>query len=78
MANVSGDDREATGQRYGSNSEVSVSQWGADTLQFSSQRTVAMCGGAVKREYTHACWKDTADALQEEIRLLSHAVGSVE
>ncbi len=78
MADVARDDREATGQRYGANSEVSVSQRGAATLQLGSQLTVAMCGGAVKREYTHACWKDTADALQEEIRLLSHAVGSVE
>ena len=78
MANVSRDYREATGQCYGPNSEVSVSQRDAAPLQFGSQLTVAMCGGVVKREYTHACWKDTADALQEEIRLLSHAVGSVE
>ena len=52
MADVARDYREATGQRYDPNSKVSVSQRSAATLQFGSQLTVTMCGGAVKGEYT--------------------------
>ena len=51
MADVARDYREATGQRYGPNAEVGISQWRTMPLQFSSHLSVEMCSGTIERKH---------------------------